>query len=541
MASRLYAAELTAASVLPPIGGYLDLPQVSLEKAVEPIANIIPNIFFHVKFAKDEKSNPHEGLTPDESACIYLYTMENIALYKILNGTIQDQQRQKLKPWFLFLKLFHSAVIKLPVRKQRVWRGINKDVTKNQPYEFSKGRILTWWRITSCTRNIKVAEGFMQEHGQNTLLSIDCESGRYIDKHSSYTNEEELILLPGTRLQVVGDPFEMNGLHIIHLQELERYEETGSLPSIIASKMVLKKPVHIKSTDYQHLFPNDSATSHSKPTLAENSSSLPFLPKITANSSIVLPSNLHDLADSESSTSTIKFPNGDTYHGSVINGLKNGEGAYKWTSGDEYHGGWKDDKFHEQGTRTWPSGDTYTGLWVCGKKHGRGKHTWRNGNRYEGDWKEDQITGRGTFMWPDGTKYAGNFVAGQRHGSGFQTWLSGDTYTGQWVSGKRHGQGKHTHGQMEINTKVIGKTTKELAKDFGCQKMVQGTGQGDFVNGIKDGNGIFTWSDGSIYNGQTANGRTETCMARVLTKLLVETFTTETGWMIKCMEKAFEP
>ena len=28
---------------------------------------------------------------------------------------------------------------------------------------------------------------------------------------------------------------------------------------------------------------------------------------------------------------------------------------------------------------------------------------------------------------------------------------------------------------MEIITKVIGKTTKELAEDFGCQKMVQGT------------------------------------------------------------------
>ncbi|CAF4309059.1 unnamed protein product, partial [Rotaria sp. Silwood2] len=121
---------------------------------------------------------------------------------------------------------------KLPSCETQVWRGINKDITQGNSNQFEKGKILTLWRITSCTMNIKIAKDFMHEKGQSTLLMINCKNGKRIHNHSSYSSEEELILLPGTRLKVVGDPFELNGLHVIHLDEMTRYEEVTKLPTI---------------------------------------------------------------------------------------------------------------------------------------------------------------------------------------------------------------------------------------------------------------------------------------------------------------------
>lgn len=59
------------------------------------------------------------GLTPDMSASIYLYTMQfgtEPSLFQELNKTLRTENRQALKPWFPFLKLFLSASHTLPAR-----------------------------------------------------------------------------------------------------------------------------------------------------------------------------------------------------------------------------------------------------------------------------------------------------------------------------------------------------------------------------------------------------------------------------------------
>lgn len=104
---------------LMPIQGYADQPLVSLEEAVEPLVDILHDVKRMASWAKWQRATPPaDGLTTDESAAITLYSMEwtprEKCLYFALNATLRDENRQTLKPWFLFLKLFLTALFRLP-------------------------------------------------------------------------------------------------------------------------------------------------------------------------------------------------------------------------------------------------------------------------------------------------------------------------------------------------------------------------------------------------------------------------------------------
>ncbi|CAF3839378.1 unnamed protein product [Rotaria sp. Silwood1] len=62
---------------LPPVYGYRSVNFVSIEKVLEPIESHIDQLPYYIKIAKKNCHFPSEhGLTHDESAAIYIYTME---------------------------------------------------------------------------------------------------------------------------------------------------------------------------------------------------------------------------------------------------------------------------------------------------------------------------------------------------------------------------------------------------------------------------------------------------------------------------------
>ncbi|CAF4655148.1 unnamed protein product, partial [Rotaria sp. Silwood2] len=97
-----------------PIFGYEDSPVLTLEEALEEIT--IPNLDItdHVIRAKKKCYRRSTLLTRDESAAIFLYSMPS-TFYSCLNNALRDEDREKLKPWFPFLKLFITALKKLPL------------------------------------------------------------------------------------------------------------------------------------------------------------------------------------------------------------------------------------------------------------------------------------------------------------------------------------------------------------------------------------------------------------------------------------------
>jgi hypothetical protein len=105
--------------MLLPISGYEKEDVKSLEDACEPIKDLFDQkLNQYITIAKMNSMYPEDGLTPDESACIHLYTIEwdvhDKSLYMVLNRALRAADRNKLKPWFKYLKLFFTAFFKLP-------------------------------------------------------------------------------------------------------------------------------------------------------------------------------------------------------------------------------------------------------------------------------------------------------------------------------------------------------------------------------------------------------------------------------------------
>ena len=118
---------------------YAKEPLLPLVKACAPLVDIIHNLWFYVQLALNEiPEEPPNKLTVDESASIRLYTMEwqkpHRSLYSMLNATLKTSDRNDLRPYFNYLKLFMIALAKLPcVPQQTVWRGVTKDLNADFP------------------------------------------------------------------------------------------------------------------------------------------------------------------------------------------------------------------------------------------------------------------------------------------------------------------------------------------------------------------------------------------------------------------------
>ena len=177
-----------------PIDGYQDLPVLTLEKAIAKIALPICNVMNYVATAQQKCNKKSNLLTNDQSAAIYLYTMPGYFSSR-LNEALRAKDRHTLKPWFFFLKLFTSALEELPTMKKTVWRGVAGDNSSI----FADGDVHIWWSVNSCSMDLKVIELYLGETG--TVFAIDAIHAKDISAFSTFPDEYEVILMPGTRVR----------------------------------------------------------------------------------------------------------------------------------------------------------------------------------------------------------------------------------------------------------------------------------------------------------------------------------------------------
>ncbi|CAF1312535.1 unnamed protein product [Rotaria sp. Silwood1] len=206
---------------LAPISGYGKAPLVSLEQAVEPLVPILPEVQSYAYAAKQRCENPADGLTQDESASIMLYTMGweplDECLYFVLNDTLRSsERRQKLKPWYLFIRLFLNALFRLPPLVKTAYRGVKLDLSK----KYIAGKTIVWWGFSSCTTAVNVlqSELFLGTTCDRTMFTLQCQSARDIRKHSYLSDEDEVLLMAATQFKVMGC-LNQGNLHIVQLEE----------------------------------------------------------------------------------------------------------------------------------------------------------------------------------------------------------------------------------------------------------------------------------------------------------------------------------
>ena len=163
------------------------------------------------------------------------------SLYRVLNEALRSDDRQALKIWFPYLKLFDTALDLLPTVREVVWRGVPLDIGKN----FTQNQIFTWWTVSSCSSSVNVIETFLQNKSNSTLFSIESANGKKVSGYTEYEAEEEVILRIGTEFRVQSNSLRSaDGLHTVHLIEINGDEDnkqslaTGTKSSDVKSKVI---------------------------------------------------------------------------------------------------------------------------------------------------------------------------------------------------------------------------------------------------------------------------------------------------------------
>jgi hypothetical protein len=224
---------------LTPIYGFSGFRLVPLEQALEKVAHEISGCKGLINDAKRHCHYPSKhNLTRDESAAILLYTMEaeEESFYSILNQTLRIEDRRLVIPWFSFIKLFDTALKKLPTVKGCIWRGIVGDFSDS----YKQNQIVTWWNYSSCSSKVDVVESFLGKK-KSTLFMIEARNGISLEGYTQFPKESEILLPMGTKLCVKGKGMKHGQLNLIHLVEIDK-DEDNNLSDSVGAVCVTPKP-----------------------------------------------------------------------------------------------------------------------------------------------------------------------------------------------------------------------------------------------------------------------------------------------------------
>jgi hypothetical protein len=197
------------------------IPGISLENALEPLVEFIPKIFEKAAVAKQNSKNPSDGLSCDESAAIYLFSMRwephDQCLYFILNATLHNHNYAKVGSWKLYLKLLFTALDRL--RSNRI--TFRQDIEHDRTRRLRKDNFLVFWGLTSCSLSIPLPQKFNQTtyHTKTrTVFVFECRNAKYIARHSSDPSRNEFLLLP-TQFQFFRYLDRRNDIEIIQVRD----------------------------------------------------------------------------------------------------------------------------------------------------------------------------------------------------------------------------------------------------------------------------------------------------------------------------------
>jgi hypothetical protein len=122
-----------------------------------------------------------------------------------VNAALRSEDRNKVKSIKNFIWLLMTGLRLSPKTESKVlYRGVREDLSA----QYTEKRTITWYQISSCTSRLDILENplFLGKTGDRTIFSIELASktrARCIATFSSVQHENEVLLPPNTRLQVV--------------------------------------------------------------------------------------------------------------------------------------------------------------------------------------------------------------------------------------------------------------------------------------------------------------------------------------------------
>ena len=216
--------------VYPSIHVYEHLPLMTLEDAVQPLRTIVPKINEMVNMIKERCRDLKDLLTINEAASIMLFTMdwtsEEESFHRILNRTLRSEDREDLRPWYLYLKLLFKALGKLPSIRTFVYRAVPTDLSQ----KYFQGKTFIWWSFSLCTRSIDAFD----QTTFTTRFQIECKTGKDIRPYfysSSSNRHDDILILSAQRYKVISSLDSGQNLRIIHVKEIDSTPTTAPVNS----------------------------------------------------------------------------------------------------------------------------------------------------------------------------------------------------------------------------------------------------------------------------------------------------------------------
>ncbi len=117
---------------------YLSAELVTLTEALKSFTDIDDLLREYVNISYSTAPDV-VGMTRDESAAIKIYTAAHGTYYP-LNQALRSEQLEKILPWSPYLKLFHTAIMKLPPQPGQYCRGERE----NRSGSYVIGSNMTW-------------------------------------------------------------------------------------------------------------------------------------------------------------------------------------------------------------------------------------------------------------------------------------------------------------------------------------------------------------------------------------------------------------
>ncbi|CAF4408475.1 unnamed protein product, partial [Adineta steineri] len=142
------------------------------------------------------------------------------------------------------MKLFDTALNKLPTVREVVWRGVAEDIGKN----FTKNQIITWWSISSCSSSVNVIKGFLENQRNSTTFLIEALNGKKVSGYTEHESEDEIILRMGTEFRVKSNALDHpNGSYVVHLIEIDNTDNNHTTLASSINQMQLTTTNQISS------------------------------------------------------------------------------------------------------------------------------------------------------------------------------------------------------------------------------------------------------------------------------------------------------
>lgn len=205
-------------------------PTPSFLDAIKPVdeSGIIPSVMAMAEvtlaLAQDQRSYGElldDPLSADGIAYVMKYSAEDSVppLYQDMNNKCYDKDRKKIMPYGMFMVGLVKHMKDIEVYPNAtVYRGVKVDLKAH----YVTGRKFTWHGFCSTTKSMGVLSNpqFCGETGKRTIFAIQLTQGqaREITRYSMVASEDEVLLPPGCRFQVIA-VLPQGDLTIIQLQE----------------------------------------------------------------------------------------------------------------------------------------------------------------------------------------------------------------------------------------------------------------------------------------------------------------------------------